>query len=96
MTLRLRLALAFALLAGLVAAAVGVVVYELTQQDLIDRARAKAVQSARAAASFYETLRRALAGIGGRPPGTACRPRCGGRSPPATWRRSRPSRTARR
>jgi len=42
MTLRVRLALAFALLAGLVAAAVGVVVYELTQQDLLDRARAKA------------------------------------------------------
>ena len=54
MSLRLRLALAFALLAGLVAAAVGVVVYELTQQDLVDRARAKAVQSARAAASFYD------------------------------------------
>ena len=54
MTLRLRLALAFALLAGLVAAAVGVVVYELTQQDLVDRARAKAVQSARASASFYD------------------------------------------
>jgi signal transduction histidine kinase len=54
MTLRLRLALAFALLAGLVAAAVGLVVYELTQQDLVDRARAKAVQSAREAASFYD------------------------------------------
>jgi signal transduction histidine kinase len=54
MSLRLRLALAFALLAGLVAAAVGVVVYELTQQDLLDRARAKAVQSARSAARFYD------------------------------------------
>jgi len=54
MSLRVRLAVAFALLAGLVAAAVGVVVYELTQQDLIERARAKAVQSARSAASFYE------------------------------------------
>jgi signal transduction histidine kinase len=54
MTLRLRLALAFALLAGLVAAAVGVVVYELTQQDLLDRARAKAVQSARTSARFYD------------------------------------------
>ena len=54
MTLRLRLAVAFALLAGLVAAAVGLVVYELTQQDLLDRGRAKAVQSARAAASFYD------------------------------------------
>ncbi|HEY3764888.1 MAG TPA: HAMP domain-containing sensor histidine kinase [Gaiellales bacterium] len=54
MSLRVRLALAFALLAGLVAAVVGVVVYELTQQDLLDRGRAKAVQSARSAASFYD------------------------------------------
>jgi signal transduction histidine kinase len=54
MTLRLRLALSFALLAGLVAAAVGVVVYELTQQDLLDRARAKAVQSAQTAQKFYD------------------------------------------
>lgn len=54
MTLRVRLALAFALLAGLVAAAVGVVVYELTQQDLLDRARAKAVQSASSAGAFYD------------------------------------------
>jgi signal transduction histidine kinase len=53
MSLRLRLALSFALLAGLVAAAVGLVVYQLTQQDLLDRARAKAVSSARDAASFY-------------------------------------------
>ena len=49
MTLRVRLALSFALLAGVVAAVVGVVVFELTQQDLLDRARAKAVQSARSA-----------------------------------------------
>ena len=34
MTLRWRLALAFALLAATVAAAVGVVVYELTANDL--------------------------------------------------------------
>src|SRR4051812_50008163 len=54
MSLRLRLALSFALLAGLVAAAVGLVVYELTQQDLLDRARAKAVSSARDAARFYD------------------------------------------
>jgi signal transduction histidine kinase len=54
MSLRLRLALSFALLAGLVAAAVGLVVYELTQQDLLDRARAKAVSSAREAAAFYD------------------------------------------
>ena len=53
MSLRVRLALSFALLAGLVAAAVGLVVYQLTQQDLLDRARAKAVSSARDAASFY-------------------------------------------
>ena len=50
MTLRLRLALAFALLAALVAAAIGVLVYQLTAEDLLDRARTKAVQSARAAA----------------------------------------------
>jgi len=54
MSLRLRLALSFALLAGLVAAAIGLVVYELTQQDLLDRARAKAVASARDAARFYD------------------------------------------
>ncbi|MEP6641020.1 MAG: hypothetical protein ABJB93_03825, partial [Gaiellales bacterium] len=54
MTLRVRLALSFALLAGVVAAVVGVVVFELTQQDLLDRARAKAVQSARSAGSFYD------------------------------------------
>ena len=54
MSLRVRLALSFALLAGLVAAAVGLVVYQLTQQDLLDRARAKAVSSARDAASFYD------------------------------------------
>ena len=54
MSLRLRLALSFALLAGIVAAAVGLVVYQLTQQDLLDRARAKAVSSASDAASFYD------------------------------------------
>ena len=44
MSLRLRLALSF----------VGLVVYQLTQQDLLDRARAKAVSSASDAASFYD------------------------------------------
>jgi len=43
-SLRVRLAVAFALLAALVAASVGVVVYELSAQDLLDRARARAVR----------------------------------------------------
>ena len=38
-SLRWRLALAFALLAATVAAAVGIVVYELTAEDLLARAR---------------------------------------------------------
>jgi signal transduction histidine kinase len=52
-SLRVRLALAFALLAALVAASVGVVVYELSAQDLLDRARAKAVANVRSAARLY-------------------------------------------
>jgi len=43
-SLRWRLAVAFALLAATVAAAVGVVVYEVTSQDLLSRARAAAVR----------------------------------------------------
>ncbi|HET6847378.1 MAG TPA: HAMP domain-containing sensor histidine kinase [Gaiellales bacterium] len=53
MSLRVRLALAFALLAALVAASVGVVVYELSAQDLLDRARARAVANVRSAARLY-------------------------------------------
>jgi signal transduction histidine kinase len=52
-SLRVRLALAFALLAALVAASVGVVVYELSAQDLLDRARARAVANVRSAARLY-------------------------------------------
>ncbi len=52
-SLRARLALAFALLAALVAASVGVVVYELSTQDLLDRARSKAVANVRSAATLY-------------------------------------------
>jgi signal transduction histidine kinase len=52
-SLRVRLALAFALLAALVATSVGVVVYELSGQDLLDRARAKAVANVRSAARLY-------------------------------------------
>ena len=48
-SLRVRLALAFALLAAVVAAFVGVVVYELSTQDLLDRARSKAVANVRSA-----------------------------------------------
>jgi len=40
-SLRVRLALAFALVAALVATFVGVAVYQLSAQDLLDRARAK-------------------------------------------------------
>ena len=40
-SLRARLALAFALVAALVATLVGVAVYQLSSQDLLDRARAK-------------------------------------------------------
>jgi signal transduction histidine kinase len=52
-SLRVRLALAFALVAALVALLVGVVVYELSSQDLLDRARAKAVANVRSAARLY-------------------------------------------
>ena len=59
-SLRWRLALAFALLAAAVAAAVGVVVYELTADDLLSRARAAAVAQAQAAALIYPLTRPAL------------------------------------
>ena len=52
-SLRARLALAFALLAAVVAAFVGVVVYELSTQDLLDRARSRAVANVRSAARLY-------------------------------------------
>jgi signal transduction histidine kinase len=52
-SLRARLALAFALLAALVATFVGVVVYELSTQDLLDRARSKAVANVGSAARLY-------------------------------------------
>ena len=52
-SLRVRLALAFALVAALVAAFVGVAVYQLSAQDLLDRARAKVVANVRSAARLY-------------------------------------------
>ncbi|MDX6522162.1 MAG: hypothetical protein QOF08_2767 [Gaiellales bacterium] len=52
-SLRARLALAFALMAALVAGSVGVVVYELSAQDLLDRARSRVVANLGAAAHFY-------------------------------------------
>jgi signal transduction histidine kinase len=59
-SLRWRLALAFALLAATVAGAVGVVVYELTAQDLLSRARAAAVAQVRAAALIYPLTKPSL------------------------------------
>jgi signal transduction histidine kinase len=52
-SLRARLALAFALMAALVAGSVGVVVYELSAQDMLDRARSKVVANLSSAARFY-------------------------------------------
>ena len=52
-SLRVRLALAFALVAALVATLVGVAVYQLSAQDLLDRARAKSVANVRSAARLY-------------------------------------------
>jgi signal transduction histidine kinase len=52
-SLRVRLALAFALVAALVATFVGVAVYQLSAQDLLDRARAKSVANVRSAARLY-------------------------------------------
>ena len=59
-SLRWRLAFAFALLAATVAAAVGIVVYELTADDLLSRARAAAVAQVQAAALIYPLTRPAL------------------------------------
>lgn len=53
MTLRTRIAAAFALVAGVVAATIGVVVHELAARDGMDRARARALGEADAAARFY-------------------------------------------
>jgi signal transduction histidine kinase len=52
-SLRARLALAFALVTCIVAAFVGIVVYELTAQDLLDRARDRAAATATSAARLY-------------------------------------------
>jgi signal transduction histidine kinase len=59
-SLRWRLALAFALLAAAVAGAVGVVVYELTAEDLLSRARASAVAQVQAAALIYPLTKPSL------------------------------------
>lgn len=59
-SLQWRLALAFALLAAAVAAVVGVVVYEVTADDLLSRARVAAVAQVQAAALMYPLTRPAL------------------------------------
>jgi len=59
-SLRWRLALAFALLAAAVAGAVGVVVYEVTAEDLLSRARAAAVTQVQAAALIYPLTKPSL------------------------------------
>ena len=59
-SLRWRLAVAFALLAATVAAAVGVVVYEVTSQDLLSRARAAAVAQVQSAALIYPLTKPSL------------------------------------
>ena len=59
-SLRWRLALAFALLAATVAAAVGVVVYQVTSQDLLSRARAAAVAQVQSAALIYPLTKPSL------------------------------------
>ena len=59
-SLRWRLALAFALLAAAVAAVVGVVVYEVTSQDLLSRARAAAVAQVQSAALIYPLTKPSL------------------------------------
>jgi signal transduction histidine kinase len=59
-SLRWRLALAFALLAAVVAGAVGVVVYEVTAGDLLTRARATAVAQVQAAALIYPLTKPSL------------------------------------
>jgi signal transduction histidine kinase len=53
-SLRWRLVLAFALLAAAVSGAIGVIVYEVSARDLVDRARDRAVQSAIQAAHVYD------------------------------------------
>jgi signal transduction histidine kinase len=59
-SLRWRLALAFALLAAAVAGVVGVVVYEVTADDLLSRARVAAVAQVQAAALMYPLTRPSL------------------------------------
>ena len=53
MSLRWRIALAFALVAALVSGTIGVVVYELSGQDLLSRGRARAVAQVKTAAHYY-------------------------------------------
>jgi signal transduction histidine kinase len=53
-SLRWRLVLTFALLAAAVSIAIGIVVYQVSSRDLLDRARAKAVQSAEQAAATFD------------------------------------------
>jgi signal transduction histidine kinase len=52
-SLRWRLVLTFALLAAAVSCAIGIVVYQVSSRDLLDRARTKAVQSAEQAAATF-------------------------------------------
>jgi signal transduction histidine kinase len=58
MSLRTRLALAFALTAALATSLVGVFVYEGTAADLLGRARDQTAQSARSARDLYESRER--------------------------------------
>ena len=55
-SLRWRLVLAFAVLAAVVSSAIGVVVYQVSSRDLLDRGRVKAVQSAQQSARTYDRL----------------------------------------
>jgi signal transduction histidine kinase len=55
-SLRWRLVLAFAVLAAGVSSAIGVAVYQVSNRDLLDRARIKAVQSAEQSARTYDRL----------------------------------------
>jgi signal transduction histidine kinase len=59
-SLRLRMAFAFALVAAMVAVLVGVLVYQLSTDDALNRARAKAVANVREAAHFYPLTKPAM------------------------------------
>ena len=54
MSLRSRLAVSFALVAAIVTAITGVVVYELSARDLVERARAAAGQEAEVARTYEQ------------------------------------------